>query len=374
MIKITPDTKDIWQALAELRRPVLLYGSGNGADKILDECIRREIEVLGVFASNGFVAKSSGARRSFRGMPILSYEEAIEQFSSRDPAVLLCFASRLPDVIGNISKIAAERDLFVPDVPVVGEDELFTADFARKNVDKIECARNLLADEESRRIYDGVIEGKLTGSLAALLDASSDMDTVFTDILPTDKYRTYADLGAYNGDTLKEALDHFENLCRAYTVEPDPKTYKKLLDRIGSLSELYPGCEMIPYNTAAWNKRSTLYFCGHGNRGSSGFRMDSPYDEKSTPIAADSLDDILEGEGVDYIKFDVEGAEREALEGCRSTIERYRPDLCISLYHRSSDIFDLPLMLEKTAPGYTMYLRRVRCLPAWEINLYAVKK
>ena len=102
--------------------------------------------------------------------------------------------------------------------------------------------------------------------------------------------------------------------------------------------------------------------------------MDSEYDEKNTPVPALPLDGILCGEAVDYIKFDVEGAEKEALMGCEKTIAAYRPDLCISLYHRSGDIFNLPLMLEKASPGYSMFLRRVRCLPAWEINLYAVKK
>ena len=64
----------------------------------------------------------------------------------------------------------------------------------------------------------------------------------------------------------------------------------------------------------------------------------------------------------------------EALEGSRKTIQKFMPDICLSLYHRSEDIFSLPLALNKMEPGYSLYLRRKRCLPAWEINLYAIKQ
>jgi len=82
----------------------------------------------------------------------------------------------------------------------------------------------------------------------------------------------------------------------------------------------------------------------------------------------------LDGQGADYIKYDVEGAEREALEGSSKTICDFMPDICLSLYHRSEDIFELPLVLNRMEPRYSLYLRRKRCLPAWEINLYAVKR
>ena len=39
---------------------------------------------------------------------------------------------------------------------------------------------------------------------------------------------------------------------------------------------------------------------------------------------------------------DVEGAEKEAILGSLETIEKHRPALMISLYHRSEDIFSLP--------------------------------
>ena len=79
--------------------------------------------------------------------------------------------------------------------------------------------------------------------------------------------------------------------------------------------------------------------------------------------------DSLEIENVDYIKYDVEGAEHEALVGSDVTISRCRPTLLVSLYHRSRDMFSIVNYLHEKYPFYEMRLRRVRCLPAWEIDL-----
>ena len=77
---------------------------------------------------------------------------------------------------------------------------------------------------------------------------------------------------------------------------------------------------------------------------------------------------------MDYIKYDVEGAEAEALMGSRRIIERDAPALLVSAYHRSSDLFRLPLLVHGLNPRYKLYLRRMAGVPAWDINLYAVSE
>ena len=45
----------LWLRLAGEKLSVVLYGTGNGADKILDACIKYGIKISGVFAGDGFV-------------------------------------------------------------------------------------------------------------------------------------------------------------------------------------------------------------------------------------------------------------------------------------------------------------------------------
>ena len=116
----------LWDNLQKETRPILLYGMGNGADKILACCNLYNIKISGVFASDGFVRK-----KEFHGMPIRSFSECKEIFG-KDFVVLLSFATSLPDVLANIKKISKEVTLYAPDVPFYG-NTLFEKDFFRKN-------------------------------------------------------------------------------------------------------------------------------------------------------------------------------------------------------------------------------------------------
>ena len=59
--------KDLWQVLAEANKPIVMYGMGNGADKILDVFSKRGISVADFFASDGFVRY-----KQFHGKTVVS--------------------------------------------------------------------------------------------------------------------------------------------------------------------------------------------------------------------------------------------------------------------------------------------------------------
>ena len=94
--------------------------------------------------------------------------------------------------------------------------------------------------------------------------------------------------------------------------------------------------------------------------------------KKLRPVEMTSVDALLQGKPVDYIKMDVEGAERETLLGCRQTIAAWKPQLSVAAYHRTGDLWELPLLVKELCPEYRLYLRRHKYVPAWEILLYAI--
>ena len=103
--------QDIWQYLKTEKKPIVLYGMGNGADKIIKALERVSVKPSGVFATDGFVRD-----KRFHGMSLTTYSALKERFG--DMTVLLCFGSSRPEVLENINRIAAEQELLVPDVPV----------------------------------------------------------------------------------------------------------------------------------------------------------------------------------------------------------------------------------------------------------------
>lgn len=359
--------KDLWTHLSETDKKIVMYGMGNGADKIISICEKYGIEILDFFASDGFVRG-----HTFHGKRVLSYSETKEKYGADNMIVLLSFASSLPDVLANIYKIADECELYAPDVPVCGTN-LFCREFYDENRDKIKTVESLLADERSREVYNSVIDYKLSGDVSHLKNAHSDFSEVYRDILHAEKFEYIADLGAYNGDTLREIKPFAPNIKSAVAFEPDRRNHRKLCEYADGETAF----EIKAYQKAAWSHKQALIFDGSGNRNStliSGESLPVTKGAKTVEVEADSLDNILSCARVDYIKYDVEGSEREAIQGSHKTIEKYSPALLISLYHRSEDIFELPLMLREKYPEYKFYIRRREYIPAWDTVLLAVKE
>ena len=348
---------DLWQYLSGTDKKIVMYGMGNGADKILAVCQNYGIEICDFFASDGFVRG-----HSFHGKRVLSFSETAEKYGKENIIVLLSFASCLPDVIENFKKIAAECELYAPDVPVCG-DELFTLDFARRHAENIRKAYDLLADGQSRKIYENVIYYKLTGDIKFLFDAQSDKDEVYKELLRAESIRSYADLGAYNGDTIRELIPYAKNLSEVTAFEPDRRSFRKLTEYCDTVSEI----KINKVNAAAWSCRQTLTFGDEGNRNSGLFAKG-----KTVEVEGVSLDEVLDGGSVDYIKYDVEGCESQAIDGSAETILKYAPSLLVSVYHRSEDVFSLPLKIHKMRPEYRLYLRRYPYIPAWDLNLICI--
>jgi hypothetical protein len=66
---------------------------------------------------------------------------------------------------------------------------------------------------------------------------------------------------------------------------------------------------------------------------------------------------VTEGAATVYLKYDVEGAEREALKGTEDLIRRSQPILAVSVYHKPADLWELPRYMKSLNPAYEFFLR-----------------
>lgn len=350
---------DLWQYLSKTDKTIVMYGMGNGADKIINVCTRYGIEIADFFASDGFVRG-----QIFHGKTVLSFSQIKEKYGKDNLIVLVAFASSLTDVMDAISAVAEECETYIPDVPVRG-DNVFCEEFEREHQDQIQKAYSLLSDKRSRDVFQGVLDFRRTGRLDILKSTSDSPAEVLKELLHFDQYRIIGDIGAYNGDTAGELLTNCPLAERIYSLEPDRRNFRKLSAFAEGKSKI------IPVNAAAWNKNTTLFFDDSGNR-NAGLAQDG-ISKRRAEVSAVTIDSVL-ASGVDYIKYDVEGAEKEAIEGSRSVIEKYHPDLLISLYHRTEDLHALIIQVHEIYPDYKLYVRRYPYIPAWDLNLYATVK
>ena len=351
--------KDVWTTLSEAEKPIVLYGTGDGADKLLDRMSLFGIKPAAVFASDGFVRD-----RVFRGFKVKSYAECVKEYG--DFTVVVAFGSSLPEVMGNIDRINRERELYMPDLPVAG-GEFFDAGFYEKHKSELDASRELFYDERSRKLFDDIVSYKLTGRIDYLGYDSSDTSDIMNELLHPQKYRLALDLGAYNGDTVLELMSYAPSLTKVIALEPDFHSFSKLV-----ANTMNTGIVEV-HKYAAWNCAATLPFERKGSRGSALKTGGSSKNDETEKIRAVQCDRILGGKRVDYIKADVEGAEYEALSGLAQTLRAFTPELKISAYHRSDDLCRLPALIKRLNPDYRLFLRRKRCYPAWELDIIAQK-
>ena len=352
------ETEGLWERLSRETRPVVLYGMGDGAEKILTLCRKFGVAVQAIFASDEFVRG-----QIFAGFPVMTYRQVCAKYER--PIILVSFGTEKPEVLEHIYAIAEEQEVLAPDVPLFG-DEVFDMKGFRAREKEIETVYGKLADDASRQVFSSLLNYKLSGKVEYLRQMESAREEVFRTVFSFSDEEVYVDLGAYDGDTITEFLQWTNGAYRKIlALEPDRKNFVKLKRRFPEAER--QRMQLLPY--ASWKEKTELVFDGRGGRNSA-----LGEGKKAYRVEAQTVDDLLQGEVGSYIKMDVEGAERETLLGCKKTMAAFAPKLAVSAYHRTWDFVDLPLLIWKLNPAYRIFLRHHPYIPAWETNLYAVKE
>ncbi len=339
---------DLWTVLKDAKKPIVIYGMGDGCDKILAVCEKKGIPIRGIFASDGYVRS-----KTVHGFALKTLDQILQE--NGDVIALLAFGVFREELMQTIREVAKKVELYVPEVPLFG-DELFDLDYYLQNKDKIETVRAFLSDEKSQEVFDGWLDYKLGGRPEALWKIESDRENDLRELVAYRSGDHYLDLGAYDGDTALEWARLHPDYGKITAFEPNPKTYRKLVENCAALRDFQA------IECAAWKENTHLSFQSKSGRSA------SVAESGTVEVRAMAPDSLLQR--VDFIKMDVEGAECEAIEGCRRLIEEEAPDLCISAYHRSQDLFAIPLQVKAIRPDYRVFVRHSPYLPAWDTFFY----
>lgn len=379
MLPFINEENTLWEYLKTAGQPVVLYGTGDGADKVLARLAETGVPVSGIFASDEFVRG-----QQFHGFTVRTYSELL---ALREKViVLIAFASELPDVLERFYKLASVHETYAPHVPVFSGEETVTPAWIKKHETKLLAVYDRLADAVSRETFASVLNYKLSGKLSYLQACTTNRTEDLRTIFSFGGEETYLDLGAYNGDTVQEFLQLTRGRYKKIVaLEPDPKNFKKLTDFVRQNELKHITC----LQAGVWNECGSLELTGNGGRQSTFWEADrsgfatQPLSQtcsmkkkiKKQQVNVVSVDAVLGNDHADYMKFDVEGVEKEALEGAAGHLipdgNGALPKLLVAAYHHDEDLFALPLLLWKLQPEYKIYLRKHPYVPAWEINIFA---
>lgn len=352
MIDVLLKEKSVWEKLMESNSPLILYGMGNGADRVLEEFKRLNIAISGVMASDDFVRG-----QKFHNYTVKTFQEIKSEFN--DFTILITFGTNRPDIMEKIKVLNENYRVLIPSVPVAGEC-IFNRSYLMRNGSELEEAYKMMADEKSRDTFKNMCYFEYTGELKYLFAMECSKDDAYK-ILSLNSQENFLDLGAYRGDSIDEFLKYTCNNYESITaIEPDNKNFAKLAEAKGNLSNI----NLV--NKGIWNFDTYLYF----NTGKGKGTVANNKEGVLTPVT--SIDTLAKDTKFTYIKMDVEGVEFVVLSGGVNLLSKNKPKLNISCYHRCCDIFRLPIMLKRTNPDYKIYMRHHPYIPCWDTNLYCI--
>lgn len=351
MLNFKIDDLSVWEKLQKTTEPIIMYGTGNGADKVVDIFEKLNIKLSGITASSGFVRE-----RFFRGLPVRPlafFEEKYDKFT-----VVITFGTSIPDVMNNIFNITEKHRVLVPCVPVTGT-EIFDRNFLNTHEEEINLAHSLLADEFSKKVYEGYVNFQFGGRIEILKEIETPESEIYENVLKFTDEETFIDIGAYRGDTVekfvKQTNEKYEKIIAA---EPDFKTYQKLIKNCDNLKNF------TGINAAITDFDGEIGFSSLAGRQSAvgGEKM----------IKALSLSTLCKACEPTFIKIDSEGCELEILKGGKEILKKFKPKMNVAAYHKSEDIFKLPILIKNINLAYGIHLRHHPYIPAWDTLFYCV--
>lgn len=327
--------------------PILIYGMGDAAERMIDLLSLYNINISGVFASDEFVRN-----HQFKGMEVLSLSKAQDIFG--DFIVVPAFA-----LYGEDCSLFLDlpHKIIMPNLPVFG-DSLCNKDFISSNFRAFNHIYNYLADDESRKVLSSVLRFNITGDITELFSS------------PSNKYRftphnkTHIDGGAYDGDTIEEYITENPIYKNIIAIEPSKKNFEKLQDNTKNIRDIFY------INKALWSSVGAKSIkSSNSGRGFTIENRETSYGDAI--IQFETIDNICDGIDVGSIKLDCEGSDIDVLYGGVNTISEQKPQIAVAVYHKAGDLYEIPRLLRYYNPNYSLYLRKIDYIPPWDVFCFA---
>lgn len=338
--------KKIYMLLREETSSVYIWGIGQIGQNTLHKLLS-----IGV-KPHAFIDNNPAFQgKKIFGLPCLS---PVTLTNISDPIVFIGLGTKALEVANELQKMGIRRVIDACDFDLNG---IFN-DLEHTNPtlisERINACFDLLADEKSKRI----LLKKLQGFLDFVPEFGQ--QHYYHEIWQGDQYfptglthftpqEVLVDCGAYIGDTMQDFLRRKLPFQKYIAYELSRKNYDILRMEMTKVS--YGGAfTLTAYNYGVGEHAEKIFYDDN-------ISASTITETGKVPGEIVRLSDHLKGEHVSFIKMDIEGAEKSALIGGADLIRREQPKLAICVYHRISDLWELPLLMHKLEPEYKLYLR-----------------
>ena len=155
------------------------------------------------------------------------------------------------------------------------------------------------------------------------------------------------DIGGHLGTFTRAALDQGARMVIAFEPEPvNAACFKRTF-----AAEMKLG-RVVLIEAAAMERPGKLRFELQASDNSGMGKITAQGEVEVEAVTIDDTVERLALDSVDFIKMDIEGSERYALEGAARTLDRFAPRMSLCTYHREDDSTVLPQIVLGLRPSY----------------------
>jgi FkbM family methyltransferase len=293
------------------------------------------------------------------GLPVLSPSEAARRYGDRAAFIVSIWAPQHRflstqaqlDVLGCRTILPFQLLLWAYPDKTLPHYQFERPSIILQAKDAIRKTYDLWHDDESRQQFLAHLRWRLRLDFDGLPTPTPESQYFVEGIMRWQEDLVFVDGGAYDGDTLRRMLAyHGDGFSKYLAIEPDPKNFARLWSYWEGLpSSLQDRVDLI---LAALSNCS-----GEASFDAAGATRAALSESGGTQVPTVTLDGLLPAHRPCYIKLDLEGAERQALEGGRIRIQRSAPNFAVCVYHRPGDLWELPNLLHTWQPRYRFHLR-----------------
>lgn len=232
------------------------------------------------------------------------------------------------------------------------ETNIYKPEVIRANKEKVIAYSKRLGDKESQDYYwNAFCAREQRSPLLLMPNPNCLVKGDYGNTVCLKKGDVIIDCGAYTGDTAEMYMHKLENECKIYAIEPYKENYEKLSCFANAL-----GKDRVETFNCAVGKKLNNTFIQYDNADfAMAINLSNRKGLTNQPIVIETIDHLFEGKKISYIKMDIEGEEKNALEGAKNIIRNNRPRLMISGYHKIEDFWEIPETIWSINENYKIY-------------------